>query len=278
MSRFTRVYLEITNVCNLRCSFCPGTKRQPRFLSVPEFETLCARLRGFTDYLYFHLMGEPLLHPELPQLLDTAGALGFQVNLTTNAVLLDARMAALLCASPALHRVNLSLQAFEGNALTMSLHNYVNRCADFARAGGAAGKLVSLRLWNGGGADTRNGEILEKLHAAFPDPWQPAQRNTVLAPGVFFEAAEKFDWPEPEAEVSGAAFCLGLRNHIGVLCDGTVVPCCLDSEGRLALGNLFETPLEEILSSARAKAIYDGFSRRQPSEELCKHCGYAARF
>jgi len=278
MSRFSRIYLEITNVCNLRCSFCPGTTRQPRFLSVSEFETLAARLRGYTEYLYFHLMGEPLLHPDLPLLLERAGALGFRVNLTTNAVLLDGRMGETLCAAPALHRVNLSLQAWEANPTTVALSDYVNQCAAFARSGSAAGKLVSLRLWNGGGAETRNAEILSLLRAAFPEPWQSAQRNTVLAHHVFLETAEQFDWPEPEAPESGAAFCLGLRNHLGVLCDGTVVPCCLDSEGRLALGNLFDAPLAEILDSSRARAMYEGFSRREPVEALCKHCGYAARF
>ena len=73
-------------------------------------------------------------------------------------------------------------------------------------------------------------------------------------------------------------FCHGLRQQIAVLCDGTVVPCCLDSEGQLALGNLFSQPLEEILASPRARAIVDGFSRRTPSEALCRRCGYARRF
>ena len=275
--RFKKVYLEITNVCNLRCSFCHGTKRASRFLSPEEFETLAGKLRGWTEYLYFHLMGEPLLHPQLDELLQIASENQFYVNLTTNGTLLDKTSDTLLN-SPALHRINLSLQSWEANAEKQSINDYVNSCADFAHSAAQAGKLVSLRLWNGGGAEARNAEILDLLHAAFPEQWQIAQKNTVLAPGVFLEFGEKFDWPDMAAEETGACFCRGLRDQIGVLCDGTVVPCCLDAEGTLALGNLFENELADILASPRARAIYDGFSRREAVEPLCQRCGYAARF
>ena len=275
--RFRKVYLEISNVCNLRCGFCPGTRRPPRFLSAGEFSLLTERLRGWTEYLYFHLMGEPLLHPELAALLRIAGEKEFYVNITTNGILLPSAAECLL-SSRVLHRVNLSLQAWESNDLPLSLNDYVNSCADFARRGAARGLIISLRLWNGGGADSQNGEILSLLHDAFPDPWQSGQRNTVLAPRVYLEQGERFDWPAPDAAETGTRFCRGLRDQIGVLCDGTVVPCCLDAEGALALGNLFDSPLEEILRSPRARAIYAGFSRREATEDLCRRCGYAVRF
>ena len=275
--RFKKVYVEITDVCNLRCSFCHGTARPPRFLSPEEFSLLCDRLQGSTEYLYFHLMGEPLLHPALGELLKIAGQKGFRVNLTTNGMLLP-RAADTLLSAPALHRVNLSLQAWEANENVPPLSDYVNRCAAFARSAAAQGILISMRLWNGGGAEQRNAEILSLLHAAFPGEWTSAQRNTVIADRVFLEYGEKFDWPDLSADASGAAFCRGLRDQLGVLCDGTAVPCCLDADGVLALGNLFTQSLEEILHSPRARAIYDGFSRRVPAEELCRRCGYAARF
>ena len=275
--RFKKVYLEITNVCNLRCSFCHGTKRAPRFLSPAEFETLAGKLRGWTEYLYFHLMGEPLLHPQLGELLRIANEDNFYVNLTTNGTLLSKATETLLNA-PALHRVNISLQSWEANAERQSISDYVNSCVDFAHRAAERGTLISLRLWNGGGAEERNAEILELLHAAFPAEWKTAQKNTVLAPGVFLEFGEKFDWPDLSADETGACFCRGLRDQLGVLCDGTAVPCCLDAEGSLALGNLFESELADILASKRAKAIYDGFSRREAVEPLCQRCGYATRF
>ena len=273
--RFSRVYLEITNICNLHCRFCPGTKRQPRFLSPAEFTVLLEKLSGYTDYLYFHLMGEPLLHPQLPQLLSQAAEHGYYVNITSNGTLLSERGETLLNA-PSLHRINLSLQAWDGNGRSFDCNNYVNLCADFAKRAAARGVAVSLRLWNGAAAD--NGAVLSALHAAFPAPWQTAQKNTVLAERIFLETAERFDWPDPQGPERGATFCRGLRDHIGVLCDGTVVPCCLDSEGTVALGNLFRQTPEEILSSPRAAAMYEGFSRRAPTEALCSRCGYAERF
>lgn len=279
MNRFDlkKVYLEITNLCNLNCSFCHGTTRPGKFLSPAEFELLADKLRGSTEYLYFHLMGEPLLHPELSALLEQAGCRGFRVNLTTNGVLLPETSDVLLSA-PALHRVNISLQAWEANDLSVSVSDYIDRCAAFAKAAAARGILISLRLWNGGGAASRNSEILELLRDAFPAPWKPGRCNTVLADRVFLERGSKFDWPDISADETGTCFCRGLRDQIGVLCDGTVVPCCLDADGVLALGNLFSEDLDDILESPRARAIYDGFSRREAVEALCRRCGYAARF
>lgn len=273
--RFSRVYLEITNVCNLHCGFCPGTERQPRFLSPAEAETLMRKLRGYTAYLYFHLMGEPLLHPELAALLSLAERHGYYVNLTSNGVLLP-KAGDVLLNAPSLHRVNLSLQAWEGNGCAWDVNDYVNYCADFAKRAAARGIVVTLRLWNGAAAG--NDALLSALRKAFPAPWRTAQKNVVLAERVFLEQADRFDWPDADGPERIARFCRGLRDHIGVLCDGTVVPCCLDSEGTIALGNLLEAELEEILSAPRARAIYDGFSRRECAEALCRRCGYAERF
>lgn len=132
------------------------------------------------------------------------------------------------------------------------------------------------------GRDRRNGEVLDFLSRRLGGDVLalPTDRrgNRRLAEHIFLEQAEKFDWPDPEAPESGTEFCHGLRQQLAVLWDGTVVPCCLDGDGRMALGNLYTSSVEEILASPRAAAIREGFSRRQPSEELCRRCGYAARF
>ena len=277
MARFAKIYLEISNRCNLRCAFCPGTKRPVRSMTEAEFSALLPKLRPYTDFLYFHLMGEPLCHPLLGRFLALAGEAGFRVILTTNGTLLPQRQD-LLLASPALHKVNVSLHAFEANDLAVPFETYLRGCTDFGRA--AAGRvLVTYRLWNGGGADRCNGEILSALERAFPRPWVEERRGVRLGERVYLEYGEKFDWPDLAApDGSGRVFCYGLRDQLGVLCDGTVVPCCLDHEGDLALGNLFEQELSEILDSPRARAIYEGFSRRQAAEPLCRRCGYASRF
>ena len=277
MKRFNKVYLEISNVCNLSCAFCPGTRRTKHIMTEEEFSSLAAKLRPCTDYLYFHLMGEPLLHPSLERYLTIAGNLGFKVILTTNGTLLPKQQEMLL-SHPALHKVNISLHAFEANDLAVPFRAYLEGCLRFSQAARGR-KIVVFRLWNQGGAEELNGQILDALHSFFPGQWQDVRQGQRLSDKVFLEYGDKFDWPDLSAPEGGkGVFCYGLRDQLGVLCDGTVVPCCLDHEGDLALGNLLEQDLEEILNSPRSKAIYEGFSKRTAAEELCRRCGYARRF
>lgn len=275
--RFRKIYLEISNVCNLRCAFCPGTERKPGVMTEAEFKMLLPKLRPWSDYLYFHLMGEPLGHPQLERFLQLAGETGFKVILTTNGTLLKKQQEKLL-AAPALHKVNISLHAFEANDLAVSFEEYLLNCFSFGREAQGQ-KLVVFRLWNQGGAEALNGKILDTLERFFPKPWQEERRGFRLGDKVYLEYGDKFEWPDLKAEDGGeAVFCYGLRDQIGVLCDGTVVPCCLDHNGDIPLGNLFTESLEEILESPRAQAIYEGFKQKRAAEELCRKCGYAKRF
>lgn len=272
--RFDKIYLEITNRCNLRCSFCPGTKRTPGTMGAEDFALLLPRLRPWTDYLYFHLMGEPLCHPELGELLALAGEAGFRVILTTNGTLL-ARRQELLLASPGLHKVNVSLHAFEANDLDVPFSRYLEECFAFGKAAGGK-KVVVYRLWNRGGSDRRNREALALLERYFPRPWAEERRGSRIGERVYLHPGEVFAWPDLGAPaLPGRAFCRGLRDQLGVLWDGTVVPCCLDHEGDISLGNLFRQDLEEILASPRARALLRGFSEGRAEEELCRRCGFA---
>ena len=246
-------------------------------MTVEEFSSLLPKLRPYADFLYFHLMGEPLLHPHLEEYLQLAGDAGFKVILTTNGTLLPKQMEMLL-KSPALHKVNISLHAFEANDLSVPFADYLDGCFSFGKA--AEGKILTVfRLWNQGGAEERNQDILSHMEAFFPRPWVVERKGTRLGNRVYLEYGDKFDWPDLSAEDCGdRVFCYGLRDQIGVLCDGTVVPCCLDHEGDLALGNLHHQEMEEILTSTRAQAICQGFLHRTAAEELCRKCGYARRF
>lgn len=277
MKRFQKVYLEISNLCNLHCSFCPGTRRESRQLSEEEFCRILTKLRPYTNYLYFHLMGEPLCHPALARFLQLSQAFGFRVILTTNGTLLN-RQREILLNAPALHKVNISLHAFEANDLDMPFSEYLDGCFAFGKVA-QGGPLVVYRLWNRSGADAKNSEILAAMAQVFPKPWVTERRGTRISHRVYLEYGEKFDWPDLSvADGGNDLFCYGLRDQIGILCDGTVVPCCLDHEGDISLGNLFQQSMEEILSSHRAQALYDGFSRREAVEPLCRRCGYARRF
>ena len=277
MKRFNKIYLEISNVCNLSCAFCPGTRRKTHIMTEPEFSALLPRLRPYTDYLYFHLMGEPLLHPQLSRFLEIAGEYGFRVILTTNGTLLRKQQEILLNA-PALHKVNISLHAFEANDLAVPFADYLRESFSFGKAAEGS-KLVVYRLWNNGGADALNRQILDTMAGFFPEHWSDNRQGKRIGERVFLEYGDKFDWPDLGApEGTDRVFCYGLRDQLGVLCDGTVVPCCLDHEGDIPLGNLFDEDMEAILAKPRAQAIYNGFTKKEAAEELCRKCGYARRF
>ena len=272
-----RAYLEITNVCNLACAFCPGTRRDPRFMTEEAFRILAGKLRGRTQYLYLHLMGEPLLHPLLGRFLEIAEEFALPVILTTNGTLLREK-GELLCRAKALHKVSVSLQSFEANE-GGSLEAYLRDCADFAKSAAEAGKICELRLWNRGGLEAKNDEITAFLEREFPGPWSRGRGGWRLRENVWLEPGQCFDWPTLTAEDRGeACFCYGLRDQVGILVDGTLVPCCLDHEGDVPLGNLLDRELDEILASPRARAIYEGFSRRKAVEGLCRRCGFARQF
>lgn len=278
---FKRIYLEITNVCNLRCSFCPGTAREKRFLSVEEFRHLAQKLRPHTEYLYLHVMGEPLLHPQLDAILAIAHELGFRVCLTTNGTLLG-KVEEVLLHAPALHKVSVSLHSFEGNDRTEEMTDYLDGVWQFCRKAAAQGVLCALRLWNEGGMEKRNGEIYaylaDQLGFAVESSPIDARGNRRLCDRIFLERAEKFDWPDTAAKERDVQFCHALSQQVAVLCDGTVVPCCLDGQGVIALGSLFTDDLDTILNTSRAALMREGFRRREPCEELCRKCGYATRF
>ncbi len=274
-----KIYLEITNVCNLDCTFCHKTARAKKFMSAGEFDALLSKLEDKARYLFFHLMGEPTLHPLLPRFIEAARAKGFLPAITTNGSLLSERGEALLAALP--YKISISLHAPEANA-AFAAEGYWETCVGFAKEAAARGCIIALRLWNlGSGAD--NSHILDFLHASFPGEWRDIRGGSSqrLAERIFLEWGERFDWPDPalpECPPDTDLFCYGLRDQIGILVDGTVVPCCLDADANLALGNLFEAELDDILASPRAKAIYDGFTRRHACESLCRKCGYARRF
>ena len=276
-----RVYIEITNRCNLACDFCHGTKRPLGTMPPEDFRRIAEKLRGETSYLYLHVLGEPLLHPQLKELLAIAGELGFRVCLVTNGTLLHKRREELLAAK-SLHKVSVSLHSFEGNGGAGDLPAYLQQVWDVCLPLSERGILCALRLWNEGTAPRLNGAVeaflSQRIGRDVESLPRDARGNRTLRPNLFLERAERFGWPDLNAPESGANFCHGFTRQLAVLWDGTVTPCCLDSEGDIPLGNLLSQPLEEILQGERAAAMAAGFAARKPTEELCRRCGYARRF
>ena len=276
MAAYSRVYVEITNICNRNCSFCPGIKRTPRSMTFDEFRHVADSLLGITDYIYFHVMGEPLTHRELPEFIRYASSLGFKCAVTTNGTLIKQRGEELIRAGA--YKVNLSVHSFEEGEDT-EYRRYISELCDFADTASEAGVLTVLRLWNKGHDGGRNDRTLEMLKERLSGEWKWGTRGARIRHKLHLEYGDRFEWPDREAPLgTDKVFCYGLRDHFGILSDGTVIPCCLDREGVINLGNVYEAPLSEILGSDRAKNILSGFDRRCAVEELCRRCGYARRF
>lgn len=273
---YNKVYIEITNICNMSCSFCHGHSRMPKRMSKEEFTLVLDRLTGLTKYIYYHLMGEPLTHPLLPEFIKQADSRGFRSIITTNGTLLERRSDELL--SSGVHKVNISLHSFE-NGTSEAYADYVRKLADFAKKAADKGIIVVFRLWNKGFDDGKNEIAFDILKESIDGEWAENTRGIRIRNKIHLEWGERFDWPDSNADIKGDRFfCYGLRDQFGILSDGTVVPCCLDSDGVINLGNVFEQDIHSILNSEKALDIIEGFKHSTASEELCKRCGYAQRF
>lgn len=288
MPRFKKIYIETTNICNLSCNFCPKTSRELGFMEAYEFKNIIQKIKGYTNYIYLHLMGEPFLNKNLKSFLKIAKEADIKVNITTNGTLLNNVME-ILIESEAIRQINISLHSFEANESKIDFNEYLNNVLTFIKEANEKSEIIcALRLWN---IDTEelkannslNSEIIKRIENILELDFSLAlalseKKGIKLKNRVYLNMAEKFSWPDANLSlISEEVFCYGLRDQIGILVDGTVVPCCLDSEGKIPLGNIFEESLEEIITSKRAANIYDGFSRRVAVEDLCKRCGYAKR-
>lgn len=287
LKKFKKIYIEITNRCNLACSFCLRSDRGKAFMRPEDFRAILGTIEGYTDHLALHVLGEPLLHPELAEILALCREHSLKVNLTTNGTLLSQRRE-LLLASPALRQVNISLHSFSEQDGDPTRSGYLPEILNFIREAEATGLLISLRLWNLPPSDTNlpspNEIILKTLEDFFGLPEPLASRLTpghglTLAPRVFLSQNVRFTWPHgPTPDLGDKGTCRGLKDHVAILVDGTVVPCCLDAEADIPLGNIHAQSLAEILSTPRAVAMRKGFTQRRLTESLCRRCTFRQSF
>lgn len=278
-----RIYIEIGNICNLNCSFCGGTVKPKKQMSIEEFAIICKKVKRHTKFIYLHIMGEPLLHKELDNILKISKENELPVCITTNGTLLKEKGPVLLNNAVAVHKVSISLHAPEGNNIN-DLSEYLNSCVSFAKSAAKENIYIVFRLWNkdsteGKGLNFQNGFIESFLKAEFKNDWQSRPRGFRLDKNIFLEFDNVFTWPsDSKAEYKTKGFCHGLTNQLGILADGTVVPCCLDSNGEIDLGNIFQNSLEDILNSDRAVNIKSNFAKGTILEPLCQKCTFARKF
>lgn len=277
--KFHHIYIEIVNYCQFNCSFCPKTKRNPKALTVDEFTYILDQVRPFTDTIYLHVLGEPLLHESLDTFLEIAQAKGFTVNITTNGLLLKEK-GDILLKYPNIRKINISIHALDdiGNA-SINKQEYMKNLLAFVPKAVANNSTIIYRLWS---TDKENDTMYSYIKEAYPnvdlENEVSPQNGIRLDYRIFLHQANQFVWPIRSHSDHEDGYCLGLKTHIAILSNGTVVPCCLDNDGTIALGNIFETPLETILQSELATSIKTGFQSHQAIHDLCKSCSYKDRF
>lgn len=252
-------------------------------MTTEEFTIICEKIKNHTKYIYLHVMGEPLLHPELDSIIKIAKNYSLPVCVTTNGTLLASEGKIILENSDAVHKVSISLHAPESNG-NFNTENYLINAVNFAKSAAEKGIYSVFRLWNrdsseGKGENSQNENIESFLHKEFPDEWKPRPKGFRLAKNTFLEYDGLFTWPsKSNADEVTDGFCHGLSGQLAILADGSVVPCCLDANGEIELGNIYTQTLEEILSSERAVKMARGFSAGKFTESLCKKCTFARRF
>ncbi|MDD5717271.1 MAG: SPASM domain-containing protein [Sulfuricurvum sp.] len=287
--KFSRAYVEITNICGLSCSFCPPKLQATETMELPFFESVLEDLRHYTDEIAFHVMGDPMVLNNLTDYLNRAYSRGFKVMITTSGFYCDAaRRNALF--HPAIRQVNISLNSYNKNSVSRSLANYINPILHLCdeKLSRKENFFINLRLWNldqDESARDFNEQLFDILEAHFSlenghihSNISGKRQSIRLAPKILLHFDHYFEWPSLNNAVIGDGYCQGLHNQIGILADGRVVPCCLDGEGVMELGNLHTTNLGKILTSERSIAISAGFKKGICIEELCQKCSYKERF
>lgn len=285
--RFNKIYLEITNICNLKCSFCPEGKRKKEFINLENFEYIVSQIKDCTNLIALHVKGEPLMHPELEKILKICYESGLKVNITTNATLLERNLNVLLN-SPAIRQINMSLHSVNKNENNdiYNVENYINSILKVTRElTSKTNIIISYRLWNLENLEENdeNFKILNKIGNHFGKNNLPeiAKQNKFveLENNVFLNQDIEFTWPNLEGQIiSESGKCWGLRNQVAILVNGDVVPCCLDQNGDIKLGNIFEEDFENIINSDFSQAFIKSFEENKIMHNLCKRCGFRTRF
>lgn len=273
---FKKIYIEITNICNLKCKFCPDTSRNKEFMEASNFENVIKKIAPYTNLICLHVKGEPLLHPELEKILKIAEIYNLKVNITTNGTLIKEKLN-IMKESKAIRQINFSLHSITQNDSFNK--DYLDNI--FHSVEQLQNIIISFRLWNTKKIQDNsiNKEIIEEIQKYYKiqnlDKILKQKSYFKLRENIFINQDLEFKWPNINGEpIIKEARCLALKEQIAILVDGTVVPCCLDNNGDIPLGNIFKESLEEIMSKEKTQSIKKNFEERNVICKLCKTCGF----
>jgi len=287
IKHFKKIYVEITNTCNLHCSFCSPGNRPLGFMPLSVFAEVVKKIDGHTKYVYLHVKGEPLLHPQLNEILDICHENKLNVVLVTNGTLL-ADKGEMLLKKQALRQINISLHCFSELHHNKDRNDYIKEVIEFTKqARQQTDKMISLRFWNFEKGDQNNNPDNQMILKEIEKEFTPgSDLMNMLKPGeglrlkerLFINSDFEFSWPTLSgSHYNAKGSCRGLRDQVAILYDGTIVPCCLDAEGIINLGDILSNDLQLIFESERAQKIFNGFINAERVEPLCRRCSFSRK-
>ncbi len=286
--KFYRIYIELTNVCGLSCSFCPTKELPSRQMDLDFFESVIIQAKAYTKEIACHVVGDPLTLSNLSEYLDIIHNHGLKAMLTTSGYFLKKHSYETLF-HPCVKQINISLNSYNKNDTSITFEQYITPVLALCQAKLERKKelFINLRVWNLDEmmSEREFNEILfSKLSNAFDveleldTVYQEHPKSIRLESKILIHFDNYFEWPSLNNQNYGDGTCQGLQSHIAVLASGKVVPCCLDCDGVIELGDLHEKSLEEILSTERTVNMLNGFKEGKAVEELCRKCSYKERF
>ncbi|MDN5091477.1 radical SAM/SPASM domain-containing protein [Aliarcobacter butzleri] len=283
------MHIEITNICNLKCTFCPPKILPNKTMTLDKFDELNLQLKEFTTELAYHIVGDPLVLSNLDEYLNISSKHNLKVNITTTANNINKKHYETLL-NPTIKQINFSINSYNANSHKKSLDEYLEPIIEFVKFAQKQKHeyFINFRIWNLDEENSAKGfnlKVFNKINEAFDtnidieDVYKNRPKNIRIDRKIFFNFDEYFNWPNLEnKEVSKTGFCYGLDSHFGVLSNGDVVPCCLDKDAIINLGNIEDNSLKNILTSKRVKDIQNGFKKDILVKELCQKCEYRTRF
>ena len=270
--KFKRIYIEITNICNLNCSFCQKNTRTPQFMSIENFKHIIQQIKPYSSYIYLHVQGEPLLHPDLNELLNICDNENIQVQLVTNGTLIKNHMD--IYKHPSLRKISFSLHSIDQQSIDaleyyLPIDTFINN---------AANKFIELRFWNRNDMQEKSKKIYEYISNNYNLQATNKIDSYKLTSNIYLYFQDEFEWPTVAKNDNPNGYCYAAKNMLAILVDGQVSICCLDAQGEINLGNIFNQDLSSILNSDKYQSILNEFAKNKCHEELCQRCTYRKRF
>ena len=276
---FKKIYIEITNTCNLKCKFCPETNRLKEFMNLENFEEIVKKIHNYTKLVCLHVKGEPLLHKNLEAILNVLEKYNLKANITTNGTLIKDKLD-IIKNSKSVRQINFSIHSIMQNEnLTQEYLRDIFESVEELK-----NTIISYRIWNL--QNIKDNDINKNIIEATEEYYEISNLKQQLIENEFIQLRKnifinqdiEFTWPDiNKEEIIENGRCLALKDQVAILVDGTVVPCCLDNNGDIPLGNIFQETMEEILGNPKSILIKKNFENSIITCTLCKTCGFLKR-